>query len=192
MSVRVSKRIAQEINVGSKRQKTPNATCSPPEKTKGRMTNQTHGMSGTRLYRTWVAIKERCDYPKHASFKNYGALGITYCAAWARFEAFRDWAISSGYDDALQIDRKETTGDYCPENCRWVTAKVNSNNKRNNRCLTIDGRTQTVAMWRQEMGLPRALIYLRLSKGWTARNAVMTPVIAHRDRYPDLNRRMSQ
>lgn len=44
-------------------------------------------------------------------------------------------------------DRIDNDGDYSPENCRWVTAKDNSRNKRTNRLLAINGKTKTVSEW---------------------------------------------
>jgi hypothetical protein len=61
---------------------------------------------------------------------DYGGRGITICNEWQSFSAFRGWAMSNGYADHLTIDRRDNDGNYCPENCRWVTMKVQQNNKR--------------------------------------------------------------
>ncbi len=37
-------------------------------KNKGRRTNVTHGMTGSRLYRVWTAMLERCRNPKNRRF----------------------------------------------------------------------------------------------------------------------------
>lgn len=53
-----------------------------------------------------------------------------------------------------------------PENCRWVTAKQNSLNKRTNRYITWRGKTQTLAEWPEEVKIPAPVILQRLAKGW--------------------------
>lgn len=47
------------------------------------------------------------------------------CREWDRFESFRDWALASGYQDNLTIDRKDNDGNYEPSNCQWITNTEN-------------------------------------------------------------------
>lgn len=108
----------------------------------------THRQTKTRLYREWFAMKQRCNYKKHKQFKNYGGRGISVCKEWMNsFESFRDWALCSGYNDSLTIDRIDVNGNYSPENCRWITHKVQQNNRTNNRYITHNGETKTLSEW---------------------------------------------
>ena len=96
--------------------------------------NTTHGMRKTRLYKTWSDMLKRAGATKGASEKDkhyYQDRGITVCDEWLVFENFRDWALSHGYKEDLQIDRIDNDKGYCQENCRWVTPKENMNNRRN-------------------------------------------------------------
>lgn len=93
-------------------------------------TNITHGnfLEGkqTRLYAIWAGIKRRCLNSNVKIFKYYGGHGIKLCKSWMAFENFRDWAIIHGYAENLSIDRVNNDGDYCPENCRWITRSENA------------------------------------------------------------------
>ena len=84
-----------------------------------------HGYTNTRLYRTWKKIKERCLKENNINFKNYGGRGISICNEWLNPTVFINWALENGYNDNLQIDRINNDGNYCPENCRFVTIQEN-------------------------------------------------------------------
>lgn len=87
----------------------------------------THHLSKTRLYRIWGLIKTRTTNPKVPNYRFYGGKGIKVCAEWRDdFLAFYNWAIENGYKDNLTIDRIDSDGDYCPQNCRWITQSENA------------------------------------------------------------------
>lgn len=92
-----------------------------------------HVFSKTRLRQTWYDMKRRCYDTSRKRYEYYGGKGITVCEEWKNsFIAFRKWALSNGYQDGLQIDRIDSNGNYCPENCRWVTPHQNKMNKTSN------------------------------------------------------------
>ena len=99
--------------------------------------NYGHGESGTKLYDVWSAIKQRCLNKKSKDYKNYGGRGITICPEWLDFIPFRDWALSNGYSEGLQIDRINNNEGYNPENCHFVTSAKNCQNRKTT-ILTIN------------------------------------------------------
>jgi hypothetical protein len=131
-----------------------------------------HGMEGTRLYRIWHGMKNRCNNVKVQDFASYGGRGITYCAEWGKFIPFMEWALANGYEEELQIDRIDSNGNYEPSNCRWVTPKDNCNNRRNNIRITINGTTQTQAEWAEQYGMSSETIYQRRKRGWTGEKLI--------------------
>lgn len=83
-----------------------------------------------RLYNIWSGMNYRCTHPKASHWQDYGGKGIRVCDEWkSNFQAFAEWSIAHGYAPNFEIDRIDSNGNYCPENCRWVDHKVNSRNR---------------------------------------------------------------
>ena len=122
-------------------------------------------------------MKERCYNPNSKSYHRYGGRGIKVCDEWLNdFSSFESWALSNGYSPELKLDRVDNDGDYCPENCEFVTNKKNCQHKGNTRYYTLNGKTQNLAQWCEEMKMPYATVLTRLDRyGWDFERAIATP-----------------
>ena len=87
------------------------------------------------MYNVYKAIKQRCFNPNSKSYQWYGAKGITICKEWTdSYTAFREWALSNGYKKGLTIERIDVFGNYCPENCAWISRKDQAKNRTTSLC----------------------------------------------------------
>lgn len=75
--------------------------------------------------------------------------------------------MSNGYTDELKLDRTDNNGSYTPLNCRWVTQKVQNNNRRDNVIIEHDGKALTLAEWCDTTGIDRSTFFTRYRKGMT-------------------------
>lgn len=100
-----------------------------------------HYLSKRPEYRTWIAMKARCENPNRKAYKDYGGRGIKVCYGWYDFILFfKDMGIRPGPD--YSIDRINNDSNYscghCEEclregwtaNCRWATQSQQNMNKR--------------------------------------------------------------
>lgn len=151
-------------------------SCGCLQKRKTSESNKTHGMTKTRLYRTWYHMKERCQNENDPRYSNYGGRGITVCKDWMDFEPFAEWAYSNGYNDTLTIERIDVNGNYCPENCTWIPSSKQANNKQSSHFFTIDGITKTMTEWAKIYGIKPTTVFNRLSDGWDEYSAITKPL----------------
>lgn len=143
-----------------------------------------HGLSKTPLHRVWNSMKQRCNNPNDKAYKNYGARGIKVCEEWKKdFLTFHKWAIESGYQQGLTLERIEVNGNYCPENCKWIPQSEQSPNRRSNNYLTFNGETKTLSQWSRDLSINRGTLRDRLKNGWTVEDALtIRPDIKNRRR----------
>lgn len=128
----------------------------------------THRKTHTKLYNIWYGIKQRCYYENSASYKYYGARGISMDNSWRNdFTAFYQWSLANNYHSDLQIDRIDVDGDYTPSNCRWVSRFTNVNNKRNNVLFKYEGVTKSAKEWARYFGINYKTVMTRLRRGWS-------------------------
>lgn len=110
----------------------------------GRETHRTHGLSGHPLWSTWTGMIDRTTKPRNASWKHYGARGITVCAGWsAKPDGFLAFIADVGErPEGCSIDRPDNdAGYFCghceectrlgrPRNWAWKTRQEQTANRR--------------------------------------------------------------
>lgn len=125
----------------------------------------THGGSGTKLYSIFKGMFQRCYNEKNPAYHYYGGKGVKICSEWKdNFSNFREWSLLNGYNETNTIDRINPNGDYCPENCRWVSMQVQQNNKLNSAFLIIDGEKLTVSEWAEKNKTNKATLYSKIHR----------------------------
>ena len=107
-------------------------------------TKPRHHLKKHPLYRKYYDILTRCYNSNRKDYKNYGGKGVKIDPEWASkkhggfegstgFLNFFKWAITSGYKPGLSIARKYDTGNYCPDNCYWISKSQNMKEMNKNR-----------------------------------------------------------
>jgi hypothetical protein len=140
----------------------------------------THGCSGHPLWQVYYDMNRRCYDPKRKDFKHYGGKGIEVCAAW-RFDStsrgFEQFVKDMGQQTGVktEIERADTTKDYCPSNCIWASRKVQTNNTSQNKQVEFCGVSLNVAEWECVTGIPQKILVDRLGKlEWSVEKALTT------------------
>lgn len=82
------------------------------------------------LYNSWCGMKGRCLNKNNPKYHRYGGRGIAIYPDWLEFKNFLDWALKNGWQEGYSIDRIDNDGNYCPENCQWISLSDNSRKKR--------------------------------------------------------------
>jgi len=134
-----------------------------------------HGMNDHPLYARWAGMIARCENPKHKDFHSYGGRNIRVCERWRHsFKTFVD-DMGNPPTPKHTIERKDSNGNYAPENCIWATLTQQARNTRQNHLITIDGVTLCMSEWAERMGVKRSMIKCRIKAGWNPQMAVLLP-----------------
>ena len=85
------------------------------------------------LYYVWSNMKARCYTHSSSQYPWYGAKHIKVCKIWHSYPKFKQWALSSGYQNGLVLSRINHVGHYNPSNCIWETKNENCREAANRR-----------------------------------------------------------
>lgn len=142
----------------------PSCGCISHGQAKDRFT--THGLSDDYLYGVWSAMKSRCYDPKNDRYHRYGGRGIKVRDRWLEdFQNFYE-DMAPTFQPGLQLDRIDNDGDYCPENCHWVTPKENARNRSDNHLINTAIGKKTIVEQSELAGVSTLAIHGRLRNGF--------------------------
>jgi hypothetical protein len=134
--------------------------------------NTKHGLRKDPLYMIYNGIKQRCENPRCKEYVYYGARGIR-CEWKSVVSFYRD--MGAAYQPGLSIERRNNNGPYNKKNCTWATRMEQGRNKRNNRMITYQGDTRTMAEWNRYLKFPKNMLNSRIHRGWSIHKALSTP-----------------
>lgn len=116
-------------------------------------------------------MNARCHNPNSQDYRWYGAKGVKVCDEWRNdSDAFVLWALKHGYrynpelvkGEQLSIDRKDSSKDYCPENCRWILHRINCSRTRvSSRNMSIAATKSHKRKYRLQKMFPDAVRWNR-------------------------------
>lgn len=87
-----------------------------------------------KLRNCYTDMMRRCYEPRCRNYRHYGAKGVIVCEEWKNsYQAFLDWALKSGWEQGLQLDKDKIGNSllYSPETCCWLTFEENNKIKKN-------------------------------------------------------------
>ena len=149
---------------------------------------QKHGFTRPEtqvLYKTHYDMINRCYNTEHPSYASYGGRGIRVCGRWRKSGCV---GLKNFIEDMKlrpknkELDRKDNNGNYTPTNCRWVTRKTNSSNRRSARLIFFQGKKWSLTKWSQVIGISISTLHRRLTYyNWPVARALTTPVRGSND-----------
>ena len=136
-------------------------SCGCLHKERVSASSKTHGLSRTRLYKQWTAMKQRCENPKDRGFQLYGGRGIAVCKEWSEsFEAFAKYVGEK--PEGMSLDRIDNNRGYEPGNVRWASCSQQLANTRRTVTLTYRGETMCLRDWSNRLGIAYMTLFQRI------------------------------
>lgn len=130
----------------------------------------------TKEYTTWQKIKDRCYNTNSPFYSDYGGRGISMCEEWKdNFSKFLE-DVGKKPSNSHSIDRIDNNLGYFKENCKWSTKKEQANNRRSNKMITFNSKTQSLTEWCEELNLNYGMVKSRINKlKWSIEDSFTIP-----------------
>jgi len=123
-----------------------------------------------------MGMKRRClNFKRGHAVTKYGAIGITVCQRWWKYENFL--ADMGECPPRMTLDRIDNAKDYEPGNCRWATFSTQSENRSIATMLTHDGVTLNISGWSRRTGIRQVTIGARIRRGWSVQDTLTKPLV---------------
>lgn len=122
----------------------------------------------------------RCSSPTAYGYEDYGGRGIAVCERWRN--SYEEFLADMGRRPTLKhtLDRKDSNGNYGPDNCRWATRREQARNRRSGRMIEYQGVTLCLAEWAEKKNLIPEVLKGRLDNGWPLDVAMETRPLERR------------
>ena len=126
-------------------------------------------------------MKQRCYNSNARNWEYYGGRDISVCDEW--LTSFPTFLMDMGEKPSpeFQLDRIDNNKGYCKENCRWISPKENTRNRRSNVGVTINGETKCIIEWCEEYGIKRTTFVSRLKRGLQGEELLKPPRSSSKD-----------
>ena len=151
-------------------------SCGCYNRDKLKEVNTKHGMYDDPFYQCYHDMKSRCLNSNHQSYSHYGERGITIDPRWLGENGFLNFKadmyesyleFKKWYPNDTSLDRIDNNGNYCKENCRWTTMKVQNNNQSTTVHVNYNGQDYLLSEFHEKFcpELLHATLYKRLENG---------------------------
>ena len=122
----------------------------------------------------WGQMIARCYDPDNHKYPSYGGRGIRVCDRWICRRLFLE--DMGDRPEGMTLNRIDNDGPYSPENCEWASHTAQAQNRRDNRRISFDGKTECLTEWARIYGLNRTTLRKRLDAGWSMEAALKAPI----------------
>lgn len=138
------------------------------------------------LYRIWQSMKTRCYNEKNPNYARYGAKGVRICQRW--LDSFDTFVDDMGMPpEGHSIDRIDPYGDYSPENCRWATRLIQSQNQKRTRFYQWQGESLCLTEVARRANVDYYQVYWAVFAGKSIDEAVQSITKPFTERARSLN-----
>lgn len=136
----------------------------------------THGLTNSKEYISYRAMKSRCYSETNQDYHLYGGRGIVVCDRWLGEDGFSNFIKDMGErPEKHSLDRIDSNGNYSPENCRWSTQKEQCRNLSRNKVIIYKDTDYVMSELCEKFNLDYSMFSRRLYRGWEVEDAVEAP-----------------
>lgn len=143
-----------------------------------------------KFFEVFNRVRCRTTDPNNKDYKRYGGRGIK--CEWTNYLDFKKDMYESYLEHkktnkTTSLERTDNNGNYCKENCKWITMQEQAKNKRTSRYITFNNEKMIVADWARKLKVHRQSIRYRLEKDWDIESIINVP-FNYRNKYDKITK----